>query len=346
MLVNESEWQSSTVEAWDEEKDPIVVVAVKQNFEYDVNGNVYPDPTGAPVVLADDFDGEGLEACLTAVSEVQPYKTGFEVYGELTCFPPTDKQARVIEVGLKLGCNDRVFVDKLLRVTGERVWKRSLFGPVASDPQVLSSCVLNYQLAYGGTSPSDEEQVSTQNPLGRGYKLKNKEAKGQPLPQVEYANQVLKKPSHDTAVASFAAIPPFWSPRVDKLPEVDESQALAGKFPFKEVVPAAHYQVAPQDQQTPNPFSDGWWIEMMGLTPDLPYGQSLKLALPRAVPRCRLVNGPDATPIDMQCDTLVIDSQTQQFSLIWRGRVKKSQTGSNSVFLVEEAQAQGVAHAV
>ncbi|WP_277948946.1 DUF2169 domain-containing protein [Pseudoalteromonas piscicida] len=208
---------------------------------------------------------------------------------------------------------------------------------------MLSPCVLNYQLAFGGASIADEKQILAQNPLGRGYKLRNKDAKGRQLPQVEYADQVLKKPSHETAVACFAAIPPFWSPRVDKLPEVDASAVLAGKFPFKTAVPAAHYQVAPLDQQTSNRFSDGWWLELMGLTQGLPYGQSLRLTLPLVHPRCRLINGAEATPVSMQCDTLVIDSQTQQLSLIWRGSVKKSQTGCSSVFLVEE---EGAHHAV
>ncbi|MDN3381035.1 MULTISPECIES: DUF2169 domain-containing protein, partial [unclassified Pseudoalteromonas] len=197
---------------------------------------------------------------------------------------------------------------------------------------------LNYMQAYGGKELNNDSNTLLENPIGRGFKLKNKQAVGQQLPSVEYANSLLRKPSHNTPVASFAAIPSHWSPRIERLPEVDETALMAGEYPFKTAQPKDLYNTAPADQQVTAEFAKGWTCQLTGLYPLQQYGQQQRIELPYQPPIVEVVNTLTRERLSMRCDTLVIDSDAQSFSLLWRGHLSIKKIGANSQILVASAQ--------
>jgi len=100
MLNNFSPWQASFFDGWLHDRTQAKVVLVKQNFEFDEQGNVTPNNPGDEIIVADDYHNEPTNSSLSEVNEQVAFKTGFEVYGNFTAYPPKAKQARVIEVEL------------------------------------------------------------------------------------------------------------------------------------------------------------------------------------------------------------------------------------------------------
>lgn len=344
MLHNLSPWQASTFSGWLEDSTEGQVVVVKQSFEFDEQGNVTAIEPGPEIVIADDYQGDPNSSPICEVNEQVAFKQGFEVYGNCTAYPPKGKDARVIEVELGLDSPSQPLFKKRLRVTGARYWRRSLLGPVATDPDIITPVALNYMQAFGGKELNNESNTFLENPIGRGFKLKNKHAVGQQLPSVEYANSLLRKPSHSTPVASFSAIPSHWSPRVERLPEIDETALMAGEYPFKTTQPKDLYNTAPIDQQVAAEFSKGWACQLTGLYPLQQYGQQQRIELPYLPPIVEVVNTLARERLSMRCDTLVIDSDAQCFSLLWRGHISLEKIGANSQILVASEQNSGEEH--
>lgn len=338
MLHNFSPWQASTFTGWLADSTEGQIVLVKQSYEFDEQGKVTAIEPGPDIVIADDYQDEPSNSPISAVNEQVAFKQGFEVYGNCTAYPPKGKDARVIEVELGLESQAQTLFKKRLRVTGARYWRRSLLGPVATDPEIIAPMAINYLHAYGGKELNNESNTLLENPIGRGYKLKNKHAVGQQLPSVEYANSLLRKPSHTTPVASFAAIPSHWSPRVERLQEIDETALMAGEYPFKAAQPKDLYNTAPIDQQVEAEFAKGWALQLTGLYPLQQYGQQQRIELPYQPPIVEVVNTLARERLCMRCDTLVIDSDAQCFSLLWRGHLSINKIGANSQILVASEQ--------
>ncbi|NMR26337.1 DUF2169 domain-containing protein [Pseudoalteromonas sp. NEC-BIFX-2020_015] len=334
MINNFSPWQASTFTGWLEDSNEGQIVLVKQSYEFDEQGKVTAIEPGPEIIIADDYQDEPSNSPICEVNEQVAFKHGFEVYGNCTAYPPKGKNARVIEVELGLDSPSQPLFKKRLRVTGARFWRRSLLGPVATDPDIIAPLALNYMHAFGGKELNNESNYLLENPIGRGFKLKNKHAVGQQLPRVEYATSLLRKPSHNTPVASFTAIPSHWSPRVELIPEIDETALMASEYPFKTPQPKDLYNTAPSDQCVEAEFANGWALQLTGLYPLQQYGQQQRIALPYQPPIVEVVNTLARHRLDMRCDTLVIDSDAQSFSLLWRGHISIEKIGANSQILV------------
>ncbi|AOT10938.1 DUF2169 domain-containing protein [Pseudoalteromonas luteoviolacea] len=339
MLVNDSAWFAEIAPSWDKDSQPCYVVVVKQNFEYSNQGEVSVEPSGPDITMGDGYQGEGALCELIAANDMVPFKQGFEWYGHLTCFPPTDRAAHVMEVSVELINEHGVLMNKTLRVTGERRWRWSLFGAVAKDLQPLKPTLLSYALAFGGQVPNKPQIMDRANPIGRGFKLRNRDGIGLLLPQVEYADQVLRKPRDTTPVASFAPIPHFWSPRLELQPELDVQAVVAGDYPYSEDLCAHFHNYAPADQCLPCTLKPHTTIALSGLTKGQPYGQKVTFELPYIKPELVMMRGAMQTSLNMVCDSLILDTHTQQFSLLWRTTVKQDGIHPMDTLIVMPEQA-------
>lgn len=348
MLHNLSPWQAQIAPVWLQNKQQGQVIVIKQSYEYDHTGQVIAKHPCDEIIETDEFTSDQANSLLLNANEMVPFKQGFEMYGNITAYPPKGTKARVIEAALQLHIDKQPVIEKQLRITGKRQWRRSLLGPVASDPQILTPVALNYEHCFGGTvhksnglpKPINEKPNSThvcaQNPIGQGYKLKNKHANGQYLPQVEYANQMIKKPSHSSEVASLSAIPMHWSPRVELQPEVDKRALMLSQYPYTKPLHDNTYNYAPEDQRVQQTYSDNWRLTLSNLYPELLYNTPVVLKLPYQKPLAAVQNKDKQIHIDLQCDTLVIEGEKQCFSLLWRGQITLEKLGVNSKFIVAQ----------
>ncbi|KAF7769663.1 hypothetical protein PCIT_a2533 [Pseudoalteromonas citrea] len=330
MIHNQTAWQVETFDGWTQTNEAATFIVLKQSFEFDNTGAYSEKIPSLPLVAADEYVAEPATSSLRQACELVPFKQGFEVYGVLKSYLPAHKQARVLEVELALSTEHAPLFNKRLRVTGARYWQRTLFGPVASEPQPLSTLTLDYGVTFGGYRKDKATQCLLENPAGRGYKLKNKQSYNQALVQVEYANTVQRKPSQSAPVASFGPIPSHWAPRVQYVPQVDQAALLASEYPFSEPQPAQLYNYAPLDQRVLAKYAANWQLKLTGLCAQLPYGEQVTLHLPYTTPNVVLHTGLNRYPLTLCCDTLVLDTDEQSFSLIWRAAIDKHSLGVNS----------------
>ena len=360
MLHNFSNWQATIADNWLANKQACKTIIVKQSFEFNDKGQVFPLESSAEntdIIMADEMLGEPNASSLTAACETMPFKQGFEIYGCLTAYPPKSKQAKVIEVYLSLyeqiqqpaqeqttgqpqGQAHNQLTDKretrlnkLLRVTGERQWQSSLIGTKASDPKVLSPVALHYENTYGGIDANKPDKVYEQNPAGSGYRLK--QPKGQKLPPVEYPKKLLTHPKKAGVAASYAPIPQFWQPRLDLLPEIDERATMAGEYPFQSALPLNTYNYAPQDQQLAITFNKNLILSLKGLLPNLDYHQQVDIPLPYQPPQVAVIQGEHQAYVDLTCDTLVLDGDANSFHLIWRHSMATSELSPYATIVVQ-----------
>ena len=112
---------------------------------------------------------------------------------------------------------------------------------------------------------------------------------------------------------------------------------MSGNFPYKTNLADDFYNSAPRDQIVPIKFAPGWQFTMKGLLPEQDYHHEINIALPFIQPKLtQLKNKQQTNALDMQCDTLVVEGDSQSFSLIWRKSIKISQCGLAEQFCISK----------
>lgn len=114
-----------------------------------------------------------------------------------------------------------------LNVFGDRVWEK-LFGAAtltASPPRPFSRMPVTYRNAYGGSATTEVGKVpSPNNPIGKGFYVTKEEALGQPLPNVELADQPIQSFEDRPDPGGFGPYSPAWGLRVRDLVEVESGK--------------------------------------------------------------------------------------------------------------------------
>ncbi|GAA0820380.1 hypothetical protein GCM10009111_25720 [Colwellia asteriadis] len=328
MLHNLSPWQSTLVENWQANKTKCGTIIVKQSFEYDDNGTVFAMENSEPIIMADAMLAEPTTSSLKLANEAVAFKKGFELYGNLTAYPPKAKQAKVIEVYVALTQDNNPVFNKTLRVTGDRIWQQSLLGKVASDPKPLKATPLTYENAYGGIDSENPDKMYGKNPAGKGFRVKN--TKGSPLPKVEYPKDFLKHPKKEISPASYGALPLFWQPRVELIPEIEQDALMSGEYPYQSSLTDSVFNCAPLDQQLTLHFNNNITLQLKGVSPNKDYHHVTRVKLPYLPPLVALINGEAQHFVELTCDTLVLDTDANAFHLVWRKSVPKNKHSNDN----------------
>ncbi|WP_170176717.1 DUF2169 domain-containing protein [Litorilituus sediminis] len=336
MLHNLTSWQAIVVDNWLASKQACKTLIVKQSFEFDQQGQVFALETSANLELTDQMSAEPSASSLALACETVPFKQGFELYGNLTAYPPKHKQAKVIEVSLSLHQQQQTVFNKVLRVTGDRHWKSSILGSKATDPEVLHAVALSYENTYGGIDEEKPERIFEQNPVGIGFRVK--QIKASPLPKVEYPNSCLTHPKNIGVVASYGPIPQFWQPRLSLMPEVEPIETLAGNYPFQAPLLANSYNYAPTDQQLALTYNQELSLSLKGLVPNRDYHDTITLKLPYDKPIAACIQGEHQQPIELTCDTLVLDSDANTFHLLWRKSIASEEISASAIMVVQQQE--------
>jgi len=353
MLYNTSPWQAITVENFSIKQKKCTTIIVKQSFDFTAQGEVMASAAPVPIIQADEYVADPTSSSLKNVNETAPFKQGFELYAQSTAYPPKDKEVSVVEVNVTLqekpvnasssttsnsSAMPQTLINKTLRVTGERVWKRSLLGSVASTPQTLTATAIQYEQAFGGIDSKKATKYCSQNPIGRGFNLHSNEIIASALPSIEYPYDTLRKAKDSISVAGFGAIAPSWQPRLDLMPELDQEKLMQGRYPYSKSLPANAYNVAPHDQQIAQTLNSAqsWQCIIKGLLPNLAYQHPVVLTIPAKVPQLTVIQGEHQYSATLICDTLVLNSDDNQFHLLWRTSIDNSDLGDSPKFIVQE----------
>ena len=241
---------------------------------------------------------------LSVASDFAPFKPRADVVLVGSAYAPGQVPARSILARLIVGD-----LDRSLEAWCDRAWTQD--GQLREGPRV-PKVPLRYERAAGGPdswNPVGVRPDAPPDPYGRV-----------PLPNLQPPGLHITRRDDFIDPIGFGPIAPTWPSRWDRLGR------HAGAWPYSrwweqplpEGFDPAFFNVAPRDQQLPE-LHDNERIILENLYPDHPrLVTNLPGLRPRAIAERDSVGREE---IPLLCDTLWIDTDRRQCTLVWRGRL-------------------------
>lgn len=197
-----------------------VTLVVKGTF--DIDSELTAAEEQVPIVYADEHYAEPEDSSVRIASDVLPATGATEValighaYAD-----ESDQTSAQVEVAVGP-------IHKSLRISGDRVWSKTLGVLRTSTPMSFERIPLTWERAYGGRDTSHRKQEKHDwercNPVGRGFAVrKSQQLDGLPLPNIEDPSHLLTSPPRRPPPAGLGFIGPDWQPRVGYAGTYDES---------------------------------------------------------------------------------------------------------------------------
>jgi len=249
------------------------VVVVKATFDIDPDGRLTLADEQLPPLLAPEYHGVDGASSLRYEADLLPPKPGTDVVLHGHAHAPAGRPATHVAVALGVGSQR-----KILAVTGDRIWKRSVVGTIVpSSPAPFLRLPLVYERAYGGhdTRAPDPtaQRMFALNPVGCGYVVRRASLLGQPVANIEHPGA----PLGCQGAAGFGPICSHWSPRRELAGTYDAHWITTRKPLLPEDFDPHFHMCAPLDQQYVPHLRGGVPIELVNLTP----GGVLRFTLPK-----------------------------------------------------------------
>ena len=259
---------------WGRDKEGVHewIVAVKGTFDIKPDGSLELAEEQLEPLLMPEYNGEAGVSSLRYDADLVAPKPSTDVVVNGTAYAPKGRPSTNFLVSVRVAR-----IEKVIRVVGNRRWKRGLFGLKPSRPEPITKLPIIYEYAYGGcdqTDPDPEKQrMDTRNPVGHGVFAKSNHRLGQPLPNFQYPKGSIEK----TGPAGFGAIDSHWSPRRELAGTYDKAWQQ-NRLPLlpKDWDPRS-LLCSPGDQRPNTYLRGGELVELINLTPD----GKLSFALPK-----------------------------------------------------------------
>ena len=225
-----------------------------------------------------------------------------------------------VSVGLKVGQ-----LEKAIVVRGDRVWVQAAGSITPSKPQPFERIPLRYERAFGGWDRSDPEPSKhtpfRPNPVGVGYHPDNDPfSEGMRVPNLEDPANPLKQWGQIVPPVGFGFLATDWEPRSNFAGTYDEAW-MKDRMPLL----PSDFDRRFFNAASPGLVAPGYLRgdETVAISGASAAGQ-LSFALPGIQPpkiRCELVHQIDV-PIETNLDTLIIDTDAETLTLLFRGFTK------------------------
>jgi hypothetical protein len=318
-LLNSTKMVAGYTQGMLQDARELLVVVVKGTFKLPKRGEraTLADEQ-LPLEAADVFSGEpGFSAPLYE-SDYAPIKPFCDVIVNGSAYAPAGQAVRQVGVGVKVGR-----VAKAFHVVGDRVWESDANGPVPGMATPFVRKKFSYDVAYGGTDRSSEQESDHDafmpNPIGVGFRTESSTDPivGTLLPTTEERKNPVNAPAGSYRPMSLGPIARGWQPRTRYAGTYDEAW-LADVFPFLPTdFDPRYFQCAPEDQQTEH-LQGGEEVTLVNLTPD---GRR-EFTVPRvAVPVVFFRQDGERVDASAVIDTLYIEPDDERFVLTWRTHI-------------------------
>ncbi len=256
-----------------------------------------------PVVLADVY--AGVDGALAHASELVPFKKRPEVLLTGYAYAPEGRPATSLTARLAVG-----EVDKAIQVVGDRHFQ--LDGGL-SEPTRFTRMPLVWERAVGG--------ADTGNPAGKPF---GDGAKPDFFGRVNAPNllpmgQMVTSRNSIVSPIGFAPIAPLWPSRTACLHNhvVGWDPGRWHERPLPTDIDFGYFNAAPADQHRTLPFGD----DTLFLENLHPRFATLSTRLTPVSPLVTVDQGVGAQPLQLRCDTLIVDSDRGLAMLVWRAHV-------------------------
>jgi hypothetical protein len=259
---------------WGRDKEGVHewIVAVKGTFEIKPDGSVKLADEQLEPLLLPEYNGEVGVSSLRYDADLVAPKPTTDVVLNGTAYAPKGRPSTDFLISLRV---DRI--RKVIRVVGNRRWKRGLFGLKPSAAEPITELPIIYERAYGGYDQTDpdpkKQRMDPRNPVGCGVVARSNHREGQTLPNFEYTKGSLEK----AGPAGFGAIDSFWSPRRELSGTYDKAWEQSRRPLLPEDWDPRSLLCSPADQRPNTYLHGGELVELVNLTPD----GKLRFALPK-----------------------------------------------------------------
>lgn len=341
--------------------NPYYIVILKQSFALRDDGTIRPLIKPIDIRLSDVVNANSRWDSVRYPSDLIPYKPNAEIIVVGTAQQATPKAEWLCDVrldGLRDNQWDTTYQSwhKSIVVSGERFWEADGTGWQLTHPVVTRQVSLSYEQAYGGhfklasvESPEMPSLDYPANPSGTGWLPSNKDLA--PLPFEQYSlvktamagltrlrapqlfaisasqhPQLPQSPYQPIPVAGFGSYANFWQPRMQYLSDkLDWSEeATGGGYPVD--FNMHHWQQTTPDQWLPCRPVGG---ERLTLTGFFPEGKQA-YTLPTSLAYLIVDDGEQlAMNLDMEIDTLVVDTDRRTLEVVWRRIVLLTEFGED-----------------
>lgn len=276
MLNNQTPFAAERAWVRDKNGAEVWLVAVKGTFDILPDGTTIPAEQQEEVVIAPEFSGEPQSSSLLNDTDLPHKKLATDVLVQGHAYAPEGRPITKLSVGLKVAN-----IQKMLHITGDRLWLDSVGGVVISDPQAFIKMPLSYERTFGGMDLTDEDETKhdweVRNPAGCGFATKAEHLIGKPVPNIEEPNALMKHWKQRPKPVGFGPIAGHWFPRVELAGTYDENWEKTRQPLLAEDFNEKYYQSAPDDQQVSGYLKGGELVQLYNLTPD----GKLQFRLPR-----------------------------------------------------------------
>jgi hypothetical protein len=264
-----------------------------------------------PTVDGDKQYADDLGPAVRHPSDIPDYKPMVDVVVNGHACAPEGTEVQQLTAAIEVAGRR-----KELHVFGDRFWQVDRDGTwYMTDPAPFARMPLRWEKAYGSL-------YDMRNPIGKGGDadpLSDPNDPDYPLPNIEDPNELIRHPSDQPAPANFGAIPVHWQPRDQKYGTRDMFWAnfRAPKLPHDH--DPRYHNAAPDDQQFESLFGNEF-IRCENMDPSQPFR---RIQLPGTRPRLFYVPRDDAArdlrEISVALDTVVVDLDSGEATLVWRG---------------------------
>jgi hypothetical protein len=290
-----------------------LAVVVKATFGIARNGLTLLDEQ-PPIRTADEYHGDPATSSIAAAAETAPFKPGTDVLVAGCAYPPPGRHTEAL-VSVQLARLRKTF-----KAVGDRIWERRLLGMQATPPAPFIKMPILYERTYGGTddsNPHAKDRLAA-NPVGVGFRAKRsrRPTEGSPLPNLEELGDPMKSPTQILQPMGLGPIAPSWSPRPEFAGTYDSTWMTERMPLLPDDFDPRFFQVAPPDQVVQGHIRGEEAVEILGMRPE----GALRFALPRVRPEVVVKLGTSRLLPPCACDTVAIDCEKLQVSLVWRAR--------------------------
>ena len=295
---------------WGRDKDGVHewIVAVKGTYDIKADGKVVLADEQLDPLLAPEYNGEAGVSSLRYDADLVAPKPTTDVLVIGTAYAPKGRPSKDFLVSLRVAG-----IEKVIRVVGNRRWKRGLVGLTPSATEPIATLPIIYERAYGGydhTDPDPKKQrMDPRNPVGCGVVAKREHQLGQSLPNVEYPKGSIEK----SGPAGFGAIDSHWSPRRELMGTYDKAWQQNRLPLLPEDWDPHSLLCSPLDQRPDTHLFGGEDVELTNLTPN----GVLRFVLPKV--RCTFSTRIDGRKEEhrSRLSTVVIEPDYPRVMMVW-----------------------------
>lgn len=313
---------------WDSQDSEVGIVVAKAVFKRHADGRFRANGDMPALVLEDVYEGEANASPLLHEQEIAPGKRGSDLIVHATARSPEGRA--MADWAVSVAIPDRLSYG--FQVRGPCEWRRGLTGWKPTQPELVNEVAITYALAFGGASPTGDEQEPWEffenNPVGIGYagaaRLQGRESFA--APQIgALADFIAADPGAEMSVHGFGPIAKPWLPRRGHAGTFDEDWEIARHPRMPLDYTNQFWNAAPVQMQLEHPLTGGEVITLTGVS----HAKApVELALPGVGLVLQLSGEGGEEQLAMVLDTVEADVNdpdpaAHSLILVWRARIDR-----------------------